>query len=134
MLAEVVSVVVLLLVAAALVEVGREIGCCGNWPASNVELPFPSSPVVRLPSFRASYLGVTSPLAELPTPAIVVELPLTMPRPGIIGVLRELVDALPFAPKGNLDSNAPERELEEVLGREDPPKEPQLLAWLWPFC
>ena len=48
-----------------------------------------------------------------------------------MGVLRELVDALPLAPNGNLVSKAPERELEEVLGRlAEPPNEPQPLPWL----
>ena len=70
----------------------------------------------------ASYLGVTSP------PFV---WPLTMPRPGIIGVFKEVVDALPLAPKGNLVSKVPERELEEVFGRlAEVPKEPQPCPWL----
>jgi hypothetical protein len=52
------------------------------------------------------------------------------------GVEREEVEALPLVPKGNLVSKAPERELEEVLGREDEaipfevgaPREPQVLT------
>ncbi len=69
---------------------------------------------------EASNLGVMSP-GE----------PLIMPRPGIIGVFRELEDALPLTPNGNLDSKAPERELEEVLGRvAEVPKEPKPLPWL----
>lgn len=73
---------------------------------------------------------MTEPLAALgPAPPFDI-----MPRPGIIGVVRELVDALPLAPKGNLVSNAPERELDEVLGREVGAKDPQLLACVWPFC
>ena len=71
---------------------------------------------------EASYLGVTSP--PLPWP-------LTIPRPGIIGVFKEVVDALPLAPKGNLVSKTPERELEEVFGRlAEVPKEPQPCPWL----
>ena len=57
-------------------------------------LPF----VAVRPSALASYLGVMSP-----------------PSPGIIGVLREVVDALP-APKGNLLSYVV-REAEDVAGR-----------------
>ena len=50
--------------------------------------------------------------------------PLTIPKPGMSGVEREEVEALPLVPKGNLVSKAPERELEEVLGREvEPPLE-----------
>jgi hypothetical protein len=62
--------------------------------------------------------------------------PLTIPRPGMSGVEREEVEALPLVPKGNLVSKAPERELEEVLGREDEaipfevgaPREPQVVV------
>lgn len=80
-------------------------------------------------------MGVTSPLlADLVSCApTALELG-TTPRPGIMGVLSELVEALPLTPKGNFVSNAPESEFEEVLGREEPPIEPQLLAWAWPFC
>ncbi len=81
--------------------------------------PFPPPSALRA---EASYLGVTSP--PLPWP-------LTMPRPGITGVLREVVDALLLVPKGNLVSKAPERELEEVFGRlAEVPKEPQPCPWL----
>jgi hypothetical protein len=70
-----------------------------------------------------SYLGVMSP-----------PLPFIMPRPGIMGVLRELWEALPLTPKGNLGSQAPDKELEEVLGRVmEVPNEPQPFPWLlWP--
>jgi hypothetical protein len=63
--------------------------------------------------------------------------PLTIPRPGMSGVEREEVEALPLVPKGNLVSKAPERELEEVLGREveatplevgGAPRAPQVVA------
>jgi hypothetical protein len=37
------------------------------------------------------------------------------------GVERDEVEAFPLLPKGNLVSKAPERELEEVLGREVEP-------------
>lgn len=47
--------------------------------------------------------------------------PLTIPNPGMSGVERDEVEAFPLVPKGNLVSKAPERELEEVLGREVEP-------------
>jgi len=105
------------LVVLALVEDGREIGACK--PSAGVRLPFPLL-------MRVSYLGVTSPLLA---PAVVSPMLLTMPRPGIMGAFKELVEVLPLAPKGNLGSYPPERELEEVFGRlVAPEKEPQLLA------
>ena len=82
---------------------------------------------------RASYLGVTSP-ANDETLVVCWPWPLTIPRPGMSGVEREVLEALPLEPNGNLVSKAPERELEEVLGREvEPevgagaPREPQVL-------
>lgn len=74
-----------------------------------------------LPLSAGPNFGVMSPL---------VPDPLTIPRPGIMGVFREVVDALPLDPKGNLVSKAPESEFDEVLGRllaDDAPKEPQPL-------
>ena len=76
----------------------------------------------------ASYLGVASPTTTAGVPGMPA--PLTMPRPGIIGVFKELVDALPFAPKGKLLSKAPLRELLDVLGRLVAAlKLPQPLPW-----
>jgi len=74
-----------------------------------------------LPPLTAPNFGVISPL--LPDP-------FTMPRPGIIGVLSELVDALPLEPNGNFVSKAPDREFDEVLGRlvaDEAPKDPHPL-------
>ena len=89
----------------------------------------------------ASYRGVASPATTAGVPGMPA--PLTMPRPGIIGVFKELVDVLPFAPKGKLLSKAPLRELLEVFGRLVVAlKLPQPLPWwellaapavAWPF-
>lgn len=110
-------------------EAGREMGRC--MAPIDAERPFPAARLLVLPT-ASSYLGVTSPGPGAPPAIVSVPLAFTIPRPGIIGVLmRELVDAFPLAwPKGK----TPDRELEEVLGREEAPplrplKEPaQLLV------
>jgi len=107
-------------------DVGRAMGSCWTWTVACFS--FPSSPPSLLRD-TASYLGVELPLPVLP----VAPPPPTMPRPGIKGVWSDTAEALPFAPKGNFTSNAPDRELDDVLGRLDAPNEPQLLACACPF-
>lgn len=69
------------------------------------------------PPLEASYFGVTSPASE-ETLVVCWPWPLTIPKPGMRGAERDEVEALPLVPKGNFVSKAPERELDDVLGRE----------------